>query len=77
MEKIINRMSKIKFTQKTVYVKCEIQIRTLAMDFWASFEHKVKYKADQEVNKKTSKELVTCAKMINRFDNKMMTLKNT
>ena len=34
----------VKLTQKTIYVKCEIQIRTLAMDFWASFEHKVKYK---------------------------------
>ena len=51
----------VKLTQKTVYVKCEIQIRTLAMDFWASFEHKVKYKTDQKVNKKTSKELVACA----------------
>lgn len=67
----------VRLSQKTVYVKCEIQIRTLAMDFWASFEHKVKYKTDQEVNKKTSKELVACAKMINKFDNKMMTLKNT
>ena len=27
----------VKLTQKTIYVKCEIQIRTLAMDFWASF----------------------------------------
>lgn len=67
----------VKLTQKTIYVKCEIQIRTLAMDFWASFEHKVKYKTDNEVNKKTSKELVACAKMINKFDNKMITLKNT
>lgn len=66
----------IKLSQKTVYVKCEIQIRTLAMDFWASFEHKVRYKNNQEINKKTSKELVNCAKMINKFDNKMMTLKN-
>lgn len=67
----------VRLTQDTIYVKCEIQIRTLAMDFWASFEHKVKYKTEHEVNKKTSKELVTCAKMINKFDNKMMTLKNT
>ena len=67
----------VRLTQKTIYVKCEIQIRTLAMDFWASFEHKVKYKTEQEVNRKTSKELVACAKMIGKFDNKMMTLKNT
>lgn len=66
----------VKLSQKTIYVKCEIQIRTLAMDFWASFEHKVKYKTEQEVNKKTSKELVNCAKMISKFDEKMISLKN-
>ena len=66
----------VKLTQKTIYVKCEIQIRTMAMDFWASFEHKVKYKTEQNINKKTSKELVTCAKMINKFDDKMISLKN-
>lgn len=66
----------VKLSQNTIYVKCEIQIRTLAMDFWASFEHKVKYKTDQEVNKKASKELVNCAKMISKFDDKMISLKN-
>ena len=66
----------VKLSQKTIYVKCEIQIRTLAMDFWASFEHKVKYKTEQEVNKKTSKELVNCAKMISKFDDRMISLKN-
>jgi len=66
----------VKLTQKTVYVKCEIQIRTLAMDFWANFEHKVRYKKETDVSKKTSNELIACAKMINKFDNKMMELKN-
>lgn len=65
----------VKLTQKTIYVKCEIQIRTLAMDFWASFEHKVKYKAKNDVNPKMSKELVSCAKMINKFDTKMINYK--
>lgn len=65
----------VKLTQKTIYVKCEIQIRTLAMDFWASFEHKVKYKAKNDVNPKMSKELVNCAKMINKFDTKMINYK--
>jgi putative GTP pyrophosphokinase len=67
----------VKLTQKTIDVKCEIQIRTLAMDFWANFEHKVKYKAEKNVNKKTSKELITCAKMVSKFDNKMVSLKST
>ena len=65
----------VKLTQKTIYVKCEIQIRTLAMDFWASFEHKVKYKAKNDVNPKMSKELVNCSKMINKFDTKMINYK--
>lgn len=66
----------VRLSQKIVYVKCEIQIRTLAMDFWASFEHKVKYKTDQDISKKASDELVACARMISKFDNKMMRLKN-
>lgn len=61
----------VQLSQKTIYVKCEIQIRTLAMDFWASFEHKVKYKTDKDITQKASKELVSCAKMINKFDDKM------
>ena len=65
----------VKLTQKTIYVKCEIQIRTLAMDFWASFEHKVKYKTKNDVNPKMSNELVNCAKMINKFDTKMINYK--
>lgn len=65
----------VKLTQKTIYVKCEIQIRTLAMDFWASFEHKVKYKTKNDVSPKMSKELVSCAKMINKFDTKMINYK--
>ena len=66
----------IRLTQKIVYVKCEIQIRTLAMDFWSNFEHKVKYKSEQEVSKKMSEELIAYAKIINKFDNKMMEFKN-
>ena len=66
----------VKLSQKIVYVKCEIQIRTLAMDFWANFEHKIKYKSEYNISKKTSNELISCAKMINKFDNKMMKLKN-
>jgi len=44
------------------------------MDFWASIEHSVKYKTDKEVTKATSKELIQCAKIVNKLDNKMMVL---
>lgn len=63
----------VRLSQKTVYVKCEIQIRTLAMDFWANFEHKVKYKNENDISKKASNELIAYAKMISNFDNKMNT----
>ena len=55
-----------------VAVKVEIQIRTMAMDFWSSLEHKMKYKPEDVIDKKTSKEWVNCAKIINKLDNKMM-----
>lgn len=61
----------VTLSNQIIYVKVEIQIRTLAMDFWASLEHKMKYKTDKEVNKKTSKELVNYAKIVNKIDNKI------
>ena len=57
-------------------ITVEIQIRSLAMDFWANFEHKVKYKNENDISKKASNELIAYAKMISNFDNKMMKLKN-
>ena len=66
----------VNLTSKVIYVKCEIQIRTLAMDFWANFEHKVKYKTEKNLSKKASNELVAYAKMMKNFDNKMMEIKN-
>ena len=64
----------ITLSQKTMYVKVEIQIRTMAMDFWASLEHKMKYKPKGELTKATSKELVACAKIVQKLDQKMMLL---
>lgn len=64
----------VRLTQKTIYVKCEIQIRTLAMDFWANIEHKTKYKTEGKISKKESKQLISYAKAINKIDNNMMIL---
>ena len=61
-------------SKSRIYVKVELQIRTLAMDFWANLEHKIKYKPEGEVNKKVSKDLVSYAKMVNKLDSKMMLL---
>jgi len=65
----------ITLSQKVMYVRVEVQIRTMAMDFWASIEHKAKYKPSGEISKSASKELVKYAKMINKIDENMMTLK--
>lgn len=64
----------ITLSKQDIYVKVEIQIRTIAMDFWATLEHKMKYKSEEKIDKKASKELVNCAKMISKLDNKMMLL---
>ena len=45
------------------------------MDFWASLEHDIKYKTNNKLTKKMSNELVKCAKMINKMDDKMLVLK--
>ena len=55
-------------------VKTEIQIRTMAMDFWSSTEHKLKYKANNKLSKSDSKKLTKYAKMINKMDNDLMNL---
>ena len=57
-----------------VYVKVEVQIRTLAMDFWANLEHEMKYKPKEQINKKNSREWINCSKLIQKLDNKMMLL---
>lgn len=59
-----------------VHVKVEVQIRTMAMDFWSSLEHEMKYKGKGKIKKKDSKEWINCAKMINKLDNKMVVLNN-
>lgn len=64
----------VSLSSQTIYVKVEIQIRTIAMDFWSTLEHKMKYKPEEEISQKESKEWVNCAKIINKLDNKMMLL---
>ncbi|MEH7012448.1 GTP pyrophosphokinase family protein, partial [Neobacillus niacini] len=49
----------------------EIQIRTIAMDFWASLEHKIYYKYNKEIPQKMLDELKTTAEMAAHLDKKM------
>ena len=57
--------------EKVQPIPVEIQIRTIAMDFWASLEHHLRYKADNEVPDGVSDELIECAKTISNLDYKM------
>lgn len=54
------------------YMKVEVQFRTIAMDFWASLEHKVRYKKEiTAYDEEIAKELRDCAEEISRLDIKM------
>ena len=52
-------------------MKVEIQLRTIAMDFWASLEHQLRYKKDNEFTEEMAKELLNCAELSSELDNKM------
>ncbi len=65
----------VNFSSGIMYVKVEIQIRTLGMDFWASLEHKLKYK-NPNISKNESKNLIKYAKVINNIDENMLTISN-
>lgn len=65
----------VNFSSGIMYVKVEIQLRTLGMDFWASLEHKLKYK-NSKITKSESSNLVKYAKIINSIDENMLTISN-
>lgn len=52
-------------------VNVEVQIRTIAMDFWASLEHQLKYKTDSDVSAELAQQLKECAETIAATDLKM------
>ncbi|MEY8337726.1 GTP pyrophosphokinase family protein [Lachnospiraceae bacterium 62-35] len=57
-----------------VETKVEIQIRTIAMDFWASLEHKIYYKFEGDAPENLQQELKDCADMVDMLDAKMFSL---
>ena len=64
------------FSNRKRNIKVEVQLRTIAMDFWASLEHKMKYKKDVENAAKISEELKLCADIIAQTDLKMQEINN-
>ncbi|MCI5868201.1 MAG: GTP pyrophosphokinase family protein [Dorea sp.] len=61
-------------SDSVVDTKVEIQIRTIAMDFWASLEHKIYYKFEGHAPEYISRELKECAEMVSTLDEKMLSL---
>ena len=59
-------------SDRTEYVVAEVQIRTIAMDFWASLEHDLRYKADKsKLPKGINEEMLDCSNKIAEIDLKM------
>ena len=54
-----------------INVPVEIQIRTIAMDCWASLEHELVYKADKKANDEIKQRLKKCAEMMEKTDLEM------
>ena len=63
-------------SNEVVDTKVEIQIRTIAMDFWASLEHKIYYKFEGHAPERIRQELKECAQLASFLDQKMLSLNN-
>ena len=59
------------FAEKEIHVPVEIQLRTIAMDFWASLEHTIRYKKNLPINAEVETELKECADSSREWDRKM------
>lgn len=66
------------FSEGKEMMKVEVQLRTIAMDFWASLEHELRYKKDldQKTLNRISADLLNCANTIADVDNQMMSIKD-
>ncbi len=61
-------------SDRIIDTKVEIQIRTVAMDFWATLEHKIYYKSQGNAPDYIKNELIDCARMVSDLDAKMLRL---
>lgn len=65
------------FTNRKQYMKVEVQLRTIAMDFWASLEHSMKYKKDIPDAENIMAQLKECAESIAATDLQMQEINDT
>lgn len=62
-------------THEKQYMKVEVQFRTIAMDFWASLEHKMKYKKNIQDAEMITEDLCFSADLINQLDRRMQQIR--
>ena len=70
----ITKPKKSGYKSYHMIAKVEIQIRTVAMDFWASLEHKMNYKFEGNAPEHLKNDLVECSKIVSMLDTQMMML---
>lgn len=63
--------TKVYLAERVIWVPAEIQIRTLAMDFWAATEHKLQYKYQHQIPETSRQELTEAARMADALDTQM------
>jgi putative GTP pyrophosphokinase len=63
-------------TNEKRMTRVEVQFRTIAMDFWASLEHKIYYKFEGNAPEYISRDLQECADIVSMLDDKMLQLNN-
>lgn len=70
----INILVPIHLNEKIEYIESEIQIRTVAMDFFASLDHKMRYKFENDIPESIKKQMTDFSKSITDIDEKMFRL---
>ena len=64
----------VHLSDRVVDITVEVQIRTIAQDFWASLEHKIYYKFEGSAPEYISRDLRACAEFVAELDEKMLSL---
>lgn len=70
----MNVLVPLRLQERVEYIEAEIQIRTIAMDFWASLDHKLRYK-QKDIPDNVIDEVYGCSQVIRDLDMKMENLK--
>ncbi|MCI9361814.1 MAG: GTP pyrophosphokinase family protein [Hungatella sp.] len=65
------------FSDEKRQIRVEVQIRTIAMDFWASLDHQLKYKKEFIDSNDISEELRQCAEIIAQTDERMLSIRRS